>query len=119
LEIASVAPSGRYIRQTAEELLVARDGCLEQVSDPQAILDGSPLRLEDAPRLTDVYTIKLEPGNFIQTVDDGVPGDETEVASGGWFVRINPLTPGEHELLLSTVIDGAEVAAIAFHITVD
>jgi hypothetical protein len=68
--------------------LAARDSFLSTISDPRATLDGRPLGLDDALGLTDVYTIRLEEGNFIQTVDPGVPGDETQVADGGWlFLR--------------------------------
>jgi hypothetical protein len=103
--------------QTRDELLAARDAALATNSDPQATLDGRSLRVDDALRLSDVYTIALEPGNFIQTVDPGVSGDATQVASGGWFARITPLNPGRHELVLSDVIDGT-VFDITFHITV-
>jgi hypothetical protein len=62
--------------------------------------------------------MRLEPGNLIQAEDDGVLGDETQVASGGWFLRLKPLTPGPHELVFSDVIDGVGVFEIRFHITV-
>jgi hypothetical protein len=102
---------------TREELLAERDAGLAGISDPRATLDGRPLRVADSLRLSDVYTIRLEPGNFIQTVDPAVSGDTTRVASGIWLVRITPLPPGQHELVLSDVLDGT-VFDITFHITV-
>jgi hypothetical protein len=111
---AAWAPS---FGQTRQELLAARDSDLATISDPRATLDGRPLSLDGALSLTDVYTIPLEQGNFIQTVDPGVPGDETRVASGGWFLRIAPLTPGQHELVLSDLIAG-ELFDNTLHITV-
>jgi len=102
---------------TREELLAARDDALAGNSDPRATLDGHSLRVDDALRVSDVYTVALEPGNFIQTVDSGVSGDAIQVASGGWFLRIQPLQPGRHELVLSDVIAGT-VFDITFHITV-
>lgn len=104
--------------QTRQELFAARDSFFSGTSDPRATLDGHSLgSLDDALRLTDVYTIELENGNFIQSVDPGVPGDQTRVASGGWFVRIRPLPRGHHVLVLSARIDGDRVG-IRFHIKV-
>jgi hypothetical protein len=103
--------------QTREELLASRDAAFVGITDPRATLDGRPLRVADSLRFSDVYTIRLEPGNFVQTVDPGVPGDSTRVATAGWFVRITPLSPGQHELVLSDVIDGT-VFDVTFHITV-
>lgn len=90
-------------------------------SDPAAALDGRSLgNLDPALRLTDVYTIPLEPGNFIQSVDPDNPevaGDHAQVASGGWFLRITPLRPGQHTLVLLDRIEG-DLYDITFHITV-
>jgi hypothetical protein len=104
--------------ETPEQLLASLDSFLSGVIDIQATLDGHPLALEEAPRLTGVYTLLLEPGNFIQTVDGGVPGDETQVASGVWLAPVNPLTPGPHELVFADLIDGVGVFEIRFHIVV-
>ncbi len=104
--------------QTDAELLAERDASLVGISDPAVTLDGRALEVEDTFRSTDVYTIGLEPGNFIQTVDPGVLGDQTRVASAGWFLRLNPLPPGEHELVLSVAFDGSPGAQITFHISV-
>jgi hypothetical protein len=103
--------------QTREEILADRDAGLVGISEPRVTLDGRSLRVADSFRLSDVYTIALEPGNFIQTVDPAVSRDTTRVASGLWLVRITPLPPGQHELVLSDVIDGT-VFDITFHITV-
>jgi hypothetical protein len=104
--------------QTREELLASRDALLSALADPRATLDGHSLgNLDDTLRLSDVYTVALEPGNFIQAVDPAVSGTETRVASNGWFVRLHPLTPGHHELVLSDRIQG-DLFEIVFHITV-
>jgi hypothetical protein len=104
--------------QTREELLAARDRFLSTLSDPRATLDGRSLgNLDETLRLTDVYTIPLEPGNLIQAIDPGFSGDQTQVASAGWFLRLRPLAPGPHELVLSDRINGA-LLDITFHITV-
>ena len=103
---------------TPAGLPAARDNGLSAVSNVRATLDGRPLRVDDALALTDVFTIRLEEGNFIQAVDSNVVGDETQASSGGWFLRITPLTPGQHELVFSDDIEGAGVFDITFHITV-
>jgi hypothetical protein len=104
--------------QTDAELLAERDAALVDLSDPAVTLDGRALEVEDTLRFSDVYTIGLEPGNFIQTVDPAVLGDQTRVATAGWFLRLNPLPPGEHELVLSVDFDGSPGAQITFHISV-
>lgn len=104
--------------QTDAELLASRDAFLMGLSDPTVTLDGRAVEVEDTFRSTDVYTIGLEPGNFIQTVDPAVIGDQTRLASAGWFVRLNPLSPGQHELVLSIDFDGSPGAQITFHISV-
>ena len=103
---------------TPAGLPAARDQGLSAVSNVRATLDGRPLRVSDTLALTDVFTIPLEEGNFIQTVDANVVGDETQACSGAWFLRISPLTPGRHELMFSDEIEGAGVFDITFHITV-
>src|SRR5262245_45784988 len=103
---------------TPAGLPAARDQGLSAVSNVHAILDGRPLNLEGALTSTDVFTISLEDGNFIQAVDPNVVGDTTQAASGGWFVRITPLTPGRHELVFSDEIEELGVFDITFHILV-
>lgn len=100
-----------------EQLLAERDAGMVGVGSPVATLDGRSLDVGDSLRLSGVYTVPLEPGNFIQDVDPGVVGDEVRLASGGWFLRLNPLTPGRHELVLSDEVDGT-VLDITFHLAV-
>lgn len=71
--------------------------------------------MDDALTLTDVFTIPLEEGNFIQTVDSNVVGNETQASSGVWFLRITPLTPGRHELVFSDDIEGVGVFDVTPH----
>jgi hypothetical protein len=107
--------------QTPEEMLEERDACLEGLSEPSATLDGRSLG-DLGPPMTSagLYTIALEPGNFIQEVDpenEVVSGDHTLVTSGGWFLRIQPLSRGPHELVLSDRSEG-EPLDITFNLTV-
>ena len=60
--------------ETDAELLAGRDDALATASPPLATLDGRPLDLDGALESSGVYTIPLEPGNFIQTVDPSVSG---------------------------------------------
>jgi hypothetical protein len=107
--------------ETPEEVLGGRDACLEELSQPTAKLDGRSLGdVDSLLRLTGLYTIPVEPGSYIQEVDEeeGVEsGEYTQAASGGWFLRLNPLPPGHHKLVLSDSI-GGELFRITFHITV-
>jgi hypothetical protein len=105
--------------QTRQELLAARDADWESVNffDPRVILDGRSLGgVDDSLRFSDVYRVPLEEGNFLQSVDPGVPGDQTRVASVGWFVRLRPLSPGRHTLVLAARNGGD--GGIIFHIKV-
>jgi hypothetical protein len=87
------------------------------LTDPRAVLDGRDLSVDNTLVKTGVYSVDLQPGNFIQTVDPNVTSDHLQIASGGWFLRIAPLTPGSHILVLSDVIAG-ELFDVTFHITV-
>jgi hypothetical protein len=103
--------------ETAAELRASVAADLATISDVQATLDGVSLDLSDAFIETRVFTMPLEPGNFIQTVDPNVVGDEVRVAMAGWFLRIGRLTVGEHVLVLSDVIAG-QTFEVTFHLTV-
>jgi hypothetical protein len=110
-----------FPEETPEEMLEERDACLEELSEPSATLDGRSLGdLDHLLRRTGLYTIALEPGNFIQEVEpenEAVSGDHTLVTSGGWFLRIPPLPPGHHVLVLSDQTEGG-LLDITFHLTV-
>jgi hypothetical protein len=58
-------------------------------------IDHGPLEVPDP------YTLALEPGNLIQTVDPNVTGDSTRIADGFYFKLIGPLDPGDHVLVAS------------------
>jgi hypothetical protein len=89
---------------------------------PRATLDGRSLEgslTEDSRRFTPVHTIPLEPGNFLSTFDPGFNTvDETRLASAGWWLRLNPLRPGHHELFLANDVTDFGTLAIEFDITV-
>ena len=75
-------------------------------------LDGEEIR-HGALKITDPYTMPLEPGNLIQTVDPAVTGDSTRVMTAWYFKLLAPLSPGEHTLIASDrwdfTADGGEV----------
>ncbi len=62
----------------------------------------------------DPYTLELEPGNLIETVDPAVKGHSTRIAEAWYFKVIKPLDPGHHVLVTSDKYDyrssGGEVA---------
>jgi hypothetical protein len=61
-------------------------------------MDHGPLVVPDP------YTIQLEPGNFLQTLDPAVTGDSTRVADAAYF-RLLHLDPGDHTLVASAKYD--------------
>lgn len=108
---------------TDEELIADLDSFFDPtIEDPRAKLDGRSLANSVAAslRYTDVYTIPLEPGNFLAEVDPAVFAgvDETRLVSAGWWLRIKPLPPGRHLLVLSNTIPDYGKLEIKFHITV-
>jgi hypothetical protein len=74
------------------------------VQSVRLVLDGREIRHGDLV-LPDPYTLSLEPGNLIQTVDPSVTGDETRVAEGWYFRLIGPLDPGDHVLVATDKYD--------------
>jgi hypothetical protein len=108
--------------ETDEELLAELDSFFDPDAErPRATLDGRSLAraVEASLRYTDVYTIPLEPGNFLASVDPSLVGaDETRLASAGWLLRLRPLPPGRHLLVFSNEIADVGKLEIKFHITV-
>jgi hypothetical protein len=99
-------------------LLAVRDASLTDITNVTATLDGRALEVQSGFAKTDVYTIPLAPDSFIKTYDPNTAGlTQTRVASGGWILRIQPLPPGSHTLVLSDDIDGVSYTA-TFHLTV-
>jgi hypothetical protein len=114
------SPGGAFSwSEPVDELAAAVDAQFADypLTDPRVVLDGRDLSVDNTLVKTGVYTVDLEPGNFLQAIDPNVTGDKLQIASGGWFLRITPLTPGSHELVLSDVIAG-ELFDVTFHITV-
>jgi hypothetical protein len=106
---------------TDAELLALRDLDFQTNIDPNpsATLDGQPLDVQSGFAKTGVYTISVAPGSLIPTVDPTFPAGQTQVriASAVWIVRIQPLPPGSHTLVLADTIGGTPFTA-TFHITV-
>jgi hypothetical protein len=67
-------------------------------------LDGEEVPHGDL-KVSDPYTLPLEPGNLIQTVDPAVVGDSTRVIYGWYFKLIPSLTPGDHVLVATDRFD--------------
>jgi hypothetical protein len=103
--------------ETAKELRAHVVAEIALISDVHVTLDGVSLDVSDAFIETWVFTMRLEPGSFIQTVDPEVVGDEVRVATAGWFLRIGRLSEGEHVLVLSDVVDG-QTFEVTFHLTI-
>lgn len=73
------------------------------VQSVRLVLDGR--EIDHGPLVVpDPYTIQLEPGNFLQTLDPAVTGDSTRVADGAYF-RLLHLDPGDHTLVASAKYD--------------
>ncbi len=108
--------------ETDDELLAELDAFFDPSAEhPRAILDGRSLGSSVATslRYTDVYAIPLEPGNALAEVDPALVGaDETRIASVGWYLRLKPLPPGRHVLVLSDTIDGVGKLEVKYRITV-
>ena len=103
---------------TDQGLLAARDAFISHISNAAATLDGRSLEVQSGFATTGVYTIPLAPESFIKTVDPNTANlTETRVASAAWILRLQPLPPGSHTLVLSDSIDGVPFTA-TFHITV-
>ena len=104
---------------TDAEILAGRDDEFVGVTDPSGTLDGKPLDVESGFARTGVYTFAVEEGSFAKAVDPSfAESDEARAASAGWIVRIPPLSPGNHELVLSDKLDGEPFTA-TFHITIE
>jgi hypothetical protein len=88
------------------------------VQNPSATLDGKTLDVGPLVS-TGVYTIPVGDTSLIKTVDPTFPSawTETRVASSAWLMRLTPLTPGEHTLVLADTINDEPFVA-TFRITV-
>jgi hypothetical protein len=82
-------------------------------------LDGSALDVQSGFAAAGTFTIPVADTSFIKAVDPTFPSDLTEarVASDAWMVRLTPLTPGSHTLILSDTINGDPFVA-TFNINV-
>ena len=99
----SWAPSdGRTANQLHEDLFRALSRLL--VGSVRLTLDGDPI---DAGPLVapDPYSLHLEPGNLIQTVDPAVKGSSTRIAEAWYFALISPLASGDHVLVAADTYD--------------
>jgi hypothetical protein len=104
---------------TDQALLTALNADFAGISNPSATLDGNPLDVTSGFANAGAYTIPVEAGSLIPTVDPTFPPtlNQTRVASAAWIIRIHPLPPGQHELVLADDIAGQPFTA-TFHITV-
>lgn len=102
---------------SATELLAARDALIAPFSNVRVLLDGREIPVEGTYAQSGVYPIDMQPGNFMETLGIPVVEDPLRVASAGWFVRLRPLPPGEHVLVLSSDFAGSP-SDITFHLDV-
>jgi hypothetical protein len=105
---------------TTDEQLLARLAIdSAAIQNPAGTLDGRSIDVVDGFTEAGAYTISVGSQSFIKTVDSTFPSDltQTRVASSAWMVRLTPLTPGTHTLVLSDTIAGDPYVA-TFHITV-
>ena len=109
--IAWSPTDGRTDRQLAAFLLETL-GTI-RINSVHLRLDGEEIR-HGALKVSDPYTLHLEPGNLIQTVDPGVVGDSTRIMVGWYFKLLQPLPAGDHVLVATDRFDyrpfGGEVA---------
>jgi len=117
--LASPGGGFEWVGATDEDLIASVEDSINNlpVTDPRVVLDGRELSTDNTRVATSAFTIALEEGNFLSAIDPNVVGDSWRIAFGGWFVRMTPLTPGHHELVLSDVIAG-DLFDVTFHITV-
>jgi hypothetical protein len=117
--LASPGGSFEWVGNTAADLIASVDNSIANtpVTDPRIVLDGRELAIDDTRVKTGAFTINLEEGNFLSAIDPDVVGNTWQIALGGWFVRMTPLSPGHHEMVMSDVIAG-DLFDATFHITV-
>ena len=101
---------------TARELSRSVDDMFETLCCPRATVDGRRLSVFEVK--SPVHPMKLQPGNFIQTVDPAVTGTSTLVAHRLWLVSIAPLSPGQHTVVTSDVFPDGQRFDITFHLRV-
>jgi hypothetical protein len=105
-----VVPSFPPAHVETDQELLDEARTLDATDHPRATLDGSSLGTsltEASRRFTPVYTIPLERGNFWSALDPTFNTvDETRQASAGWWLRLNPLRPGHHELFPANDVPG-------------
>ena len=84
---------------------------LSGVRHPKVVVDGTRMHgLHKDLKTTHVYGIHVHRHSTIaHATPEAVP--RTQIASGGWWVRIGPLPVGPHELLLRDVDHGKKRSA--------
>jgi hypothetical protein len=103
--------------QTRDDLWAAVEADVATVSDVRMVLDGRRVALGDAFIDTHLFRMPLEPGNFVQQVDPSIGGDSVRAGLAGWFVKVRPLRPGEHRLVLADKLNGV-LFKVVFHLAV-
>jgi hypothetical protein len=90
---------------TDEEIIaVARQSWEEQVLATSLTVDGRAVEVEAATREAGAYTIQAAPGSLY--VDEfGFDPGSIRLASIGQFVILQPLQPGDHEIVAVLIVD--------------
>jgi hypothetical protein len=83
----------------------------------KAFVDGALVPKSPATCI-DPFDAVIEPGSFLDEVDDQVTGDTSRVALCGWFYVLGPLSAGAHTLSFQGKFKGDDgVTTLTLHVT--
>lgn len=90
---------------TDEEIIaVTRQSWEEQIIGSSLTVDGVEIETEAATREAGAYTIQAAPGSLFVNEFGFDPGS-IRLASIGQFVILQPLGPGDHEIVAALIVD--------------
>lgn len=103
--------------KTPEQLLGGVQAKLDTLEFARLSIDGFNVPLSGVLRFTSTYHAHFRRGNYFDQVGSPVHGNRL-VASGGIFVRLRPLSAGEHTIMTADRFSSADILDITFHMTV-
>jgi len=103
--------------QTQEQLLAGVQARMDALEFARLSLDGITVPLGGVLRFTPAYGIDFEEGNFFDQVGTPVQGNRL-VVSAAMFVRLRPLTAGQHTIVAADKFTSSDILDITFHVTV-
>lgn len=87
-----------------EEILEEVTSFDDELVDTSATLDGRPVRVDAAT--TPVLEVANNPTSFVSTTDPAAADDASlTIAASGYVMRLGPLPPGHHTLVMTTTVD--------------